>query len=98
MSEKFTTLAEANKNPELEECEKLDQYMNQVLVVESFEVIDVGETKCCIMQTDKGKISSFSKVIYSQLQSLKSAFDEGNKARLKPVMEKRYHKFEDTEN
>jgi hypothetical protein len=98
MSSEFTTLAEANKSPELEDSEKLDQFMNQILVIESFDVIDVGENKCCIMKTDKGKISSFSKVIFDQLHSLKSSFDEGKKARLKPVMEKRYHKFEDVEN
>jgi hypothetical protein len=49
------------------------------------------------MKTDRGLVSSFSKVIIDQLGKLKPGFEEGKKVKVKPVQEKQYHKFEDVE-
>ena len=97
MGEEFQTLAEANKNPELENCKPLKEFLNEILIIENFDLIEVGENKCAVIKTDRGLISSFSKVIIDQLGKLKPGFDEGKKVKVKPVQEKQYHKFEDVE-
>ncbi len=94
MGEEFQTLAEANKNPELENSKPLKEFINEILIIESFDLIEVGENK---IKTDRGQVSSFSKVIIDQLGKLKPGFDEGKKVKVKPVQEKQYHKFEDVE-
>ena len=61
--EEFQTLAEANKNPELENSKPLKEFINEILIIENFDLIEVGENNCAVIKTDRGLISSFSKVI-----------------------------------
>jgi hypothetical protein len=93
----FQTLAEANKNPELDNAKPLKEFLKEVLIVESFDLIEVGENQCAVIKTDRGLVSSFSKVIIDQLGKLNTGFEAGKKAKLRPVQEKNYHKFEDVE-
>ena len=93
----FVTLAEVSQNKELEETEPLKNFLKEILIVESFDVIDVGENKCAIIKTDRGLVSSFSKVIIDQLGKLAPSFQEGKVCKLRPIQFKQYHKFEDVE-
>ena len=93
----FQTLAEANKNPELDNAKPLKEFLKEILIVESFDLIEVGENKCAVIKTDRGLVSSFSKVIIDQLGKLSAGFETGKKAKLRPVQEKNYHNFEDVE-
>ena len=93
----FQTLAEANKNPELDNAKPLKEFLKEILIVESFDLIELGENKCAVIKTDRGLVSSFSKVIIDQLGKLKPGFEDGKKVKVKPVQEKQYHKFEDVE-
>tara|TARA_R110002020_G_scaffold303794_2_gene519239 strand:+ start:78 stop:377 length:300 start_codon:yes stop_codon:yes gene_type:complete len=98
MTDEYVTLAECNTNPELEQCTKLEEHMNNPLIVKSFDVIPVGENDCAIIETDKGKVSSFSTVIISQLKTCKEQLDQGKKLKLIPTKEKNYHKFVDLDD
>jgi len=93
----FQTLAEANKNPELDNAKPLKEFLKEVLIVESFDLIEVGENQDAVIKTDRGLFSSFSKDIIDQLGKLNTGFEAGKKAKLRPVQEKNYHKFEDVE-
>jgi len=97
MADEFVTLAEANKSPELDNSKKLGEYMKEIIILEGYDVIVVGENQCAIMKTDRGQVSSFSKVIIDQLSKMRPYFEQGKKFKVRPVTEKRYHKFEDVE-
>ena len=93
-TQKYGNLNELTTNPELEDAVKLDTLFGQPIEIQSFDVIQVGANDCAIMKTDKGKISSFSKVIIDQLKLMQPDLEKGIWFKVRPVKEKNYYKFE----
>lgn len=94
MTQKYGSLNDLAINPELEDAVKLDTLFGQAIEIQSFDVIQVGTNECALMKTDKGKISSFSKVIIDQLNLMKEDLAKGTWFKVRPVKEKNYYKFE----
>ena len=105
MSTKTATLAEASPtNPKLEEAKPLTDHFGNNLTIKGFENIGkIGANECVIIDTDVGKLSSFSGVIMDQLKVMQTNeagkdFDHGYTFVVRPVKEKQYFKFEDVES
>jgi len=97
MTQKFGKLTDLSTSPELEDAVKLDTLFGQIIEIKSFLVIQVGANDCAVIESDKGKISSFSKVIIDQLRLMESDLKDGVHFKVRPVKEKNYYKFEDAE-
>ena len=95
MSAKVAKIGEMT-NPELDECTKLDELFGQNLTLKGSHNIQVGANPCAIIETEeKGKVSSFSKVILDQLDKMKPEFEKGSVFKVKAVKKKNYYMFED---
>ena len=101
---KQAKLSDANpKNPKLEEAKPLTDHFGTEITISGFENIGkVGANDCVIIESEVGKLSSFSGVIIDQLKSMQSNekhmdFDHGFTFKVRFVKEKQYYKFEDVE-
>ena len=99
---KVATLADASpKNPKLEKAKPLTDHFGKELTVTAYENIGkVGANECVIIESDQGKLSTFSGVIIDQLKAMQSNevkkdFDHGFSFKVRFVKEKQYYKFED---
>ena len=97
MTTKYSSLNSLASNPELENAVKLDTLFGDTLDVKGFNLIQVGANECAIIDSDKGKVSTFSKVIIDQLRLMIDGFNQGLHFKVRAVKEKNYYKFEEVE-
>ena len=91
---KYGKLNDLASSPELEDASRLDEHFGKTLEIQSFITVQVGANECAVIQTDQGKISSFSKVIIDQLNLMKADLEAKVVFKVRPVKEKNYYKFE----
>lgn len=92
---KVAKISDTTSNPELDECKKLDEMFDKKITISGFHTIQVGANECAIIDTDLGKLSSFSKVIIDQLGKMKPDFDAKNVFKAKATKKKNYYMLVD---